>query len=246
MVSYVTTPNLPRGKVNTVITDADASLFNTLRGFGINEIKTQSCENLRLFEQRHADKQCIHLGNNKIIIAKECEYLISPLIKLGFDIMTADRELKEAYPENVLLNGCIAGDKLICNPSTIINCVLSLFDENKIIKTKQGYSKCSVAVVNDNAVITADEGIFRACAENKVDCLKIKPGHIRLEGVNYGFIGGCSGKLSNDILCFNGDLSTHPNCEDIKSFARNYGVYTENLGQYELCDIGGILPVLEE
>ncbi|MCR5636802.1 MAG: hypothetical protein K6F76_06485 [Clostridiales bacterium] len=246
MVSYVTDPNLPCGKVNTVIADADDCLINTLRCFGISVIKTQSCKTLPFFEQRHADMQCIHLGNNRIIIAKGCEYLILPLSNLGFDVITADCELKEAYPENVLLNGCIAGDKLICNPSTLSKCVLSLYDENKIIKTKQGYSKCSVAVVSYNAVITADEGIFKVCTDNKIDCLKIKPGYIKLEGVNYGFIGGCSGKLGKDILCFNGDLSTHPNYEDIKSFTRNYGVYTENLGQYELYDIGGILPVLEE
>ena len=77
------------------------------------------------------------------------------------------------------------------------------FAENEglnVINVNQGYSGCSVCVINDSAIITDDESIFTAAQNFLNDVLLIQKGSIRLNGYNYGFIGGCCGKISKNKL----------------------------------------------
>ena len=68
------------------------------------------------------------------------------------------------------------------------------------ISSRQGYSRCSVCVVSDNAIITADEGICRSAEAHGVDVLKIRPGYIDPPGFDYGFIGGQASKFQTQSL----------------------------------------------
>ena len=58
--------------------------------------------------------------------------------------------------------------------------------------------------------------------------------------------GGCCGKISKDILAFTGKLSLHRDCDRIKSFLRNYNIYSLELSNKPLTDVGSILPVIQE
>ena len=80
----------------------------------------------------------------------------------------------------------------------------------ELIPVKQGYAKCSLCIVSENAVITADEGLAYTLCRAGLDVLKIIPGCIRLPGYGYGFIGGCCGKLDAATMAFAGDPLTHP------------------------------------
>ena len=75
--------------------------------------------------------------------------------------------------------------------------------------------------------------------------LKIQKGFISLPGYDYGFIGGCCGKLSKNILAFTGKIESHPDYNNIKDFCRNYNVNVLSLTNDDLLDIGGILPIAE-
>ncbi len=246
MIKYLKTPNLPSSSVKYVISGADNSIINAFNSLGIHVIPTYPCGILPMPEQMHADMQCIHTGDNRITVLENCHDLIKALMELGFEVTAYKKPVFPEYPHNVALNACISGDKLICNTKTVAEEIFALFPENKIIHTKQGYTKCSCAVVSNNAIITSDENIAKACADAKIDCLKIRSGYIELKGFDYGFIGGCCGKISKDILCFCGELNTHPDCENIMAFMRNYKAFPESLCSGALNDIGGILPVIEE
>lgn len=122
----------------------------------------------------------------------------------------------------------------------------------EFINVKQGYTKCSCAVVGDQAVITADGGIIHSIEaynsiledegqpEEKIDVLKIETGHVRLPGCKYGFIGGASG-LVDGVLYFNGDLTEHPDAEKIIDFANRHGVHVKYYEGEPLTDIGSIV-----
>ena len=56
-----------------------------------------------------------------------------------------------------------------------------------------------------------------------------------------GFIGGASGLINKTTLCFNGDLKTHPDCNNIIDFCKNVGVDTISLNKGNLVDIGTIM-----
>ena len=95
----------------------------------------------------------------------------------------------------------------ICNHKTISRQAQQLLDIRGYhpIFVTQGYANCSVAVVDERWIITADCGIARACRAAGLDVLQICPGFIR-SGMVLGFIGGCCGKLGADQLAFTGRL----------------------------------------
>jgi hypothetical protein len=113
----------------------------------------------------------------------------------------------------------------------------------KILNVKQGYSKCSIAVIGTDAAITSDTGIYNTLIANGIDVLKIDSGSIRLDGVSYGFIGGVSGLIAPDVLAVNGNIEAHPESEKIKEFCNKHGVSILSLNNEELYDIGSILPI---
>jgi len=146
------------------------------------------------------------------------------------------------YPNNVFLNCAKVGKNIICNkkyasPDIIANAEISGYN---IINVKQGYAKCSTCVVSDNAVITEDDGILKACINNGIDALKISKGYVKLDGYDYGFIGGASGLIEDKLLAFNGDLNSHPDANKIIDFCSSYGVDVISLCNLPLYDVGSI------
>ena len=146
------------------------------------------------------------------------------------------------------MNVCILGDKVIYNPKTvpdtIVKC-LTTGDRAVQISSRQGYSRCSVCVVSDNAIITADEGICRSAEAHGVNVLKIRPGYIDLPGFDYGFIGGASFKISDTKLAFTGRLDSHPDAEQMIGFASLHNVDIVYITDKPAFDIGGAIPITE-
>lgn len=177
----------------------------------------------------HADLSVLHLGGDRLLLAPYLKgsSFSRQLEDRGFDIRFADIEQSALYPNDAQMNVCILGDKVIYNPKTvpdtIVKC-LTTGDRAVQISSRQGYSRCSVCVVNDNAIITADEGICRSAEAHGVDVLKIRPGYIDLPGFDYGFIGGASFKLSYTKLAFTGGLDKHPDAERIIEFASLHNI----------------------
>lgn len=248
-MKFVAKPNLPEKKVKTVIISGEYPEFCTeLNMLGINTVQTSACDCLAPGEQYHADLQAIHINNNKMIILNECILLQRKLSQLGVDFEICELNTEKKYPKNVYLNALILDNKILCNTKTIYNYMKNISEKEQkiLISVKQGYTKCSCAVVSNNAIITSDNGIYNAATKKGIDVLKISEGWIKLPGFNYGFIGGACGLIAKDLLAFCGDVKKHPDYFKIKTFCRNYGVNLYSLSNSQLTDIGGILPITEE
>lgn len=105
---------------------------------------------------------------------------------------------------------------------------------------RQGYSKCSTCVVSQNAIITADTGIYKAAESNGIEVLCINNDGIHLRSGRIGFIGGVSGLIDKGTLAFNGDINRHSDSNIIKDFCKNKNVEIVCLKDGELEDIGTI------
>ena len=110
-----------------------------------------------------------------------------------------------------------------------------------ILNVRQGYSKCSTAIVTGNAVITADTGIYKTSVDNGIDALKITSGNIKLRGMEYGFIGGATGLIAENVLGVNGNIHTHIDSDEIKTFCSKRNVEIVPLKDGILEDIGTII-----
>ena len=198
----------------------------------------------------HADLSVLHLGGNRLLLAPYLKRssFSQQLEDRGFDIRFADIEQSALYPNDAQMNVCILGDKVIYNPKTvpdtIVKC-LTTGDRAVQISSRQGYSRCSVCVVSDNAIITADEGICRSAEAHGVDVLKIRPGYIDLPGFDYGFIGGASFKISDTKLAFTGRLDSHPDAEQMIGFASLHNIDIVYITDKPAFDIGGAIPINE-
>ncbi|MBQ9460456.1 MAG: hypothetical protein IJU51_00855 [Clostridia bacterium] len=243
---FVSSPNLPQSKVCLVlISDRKRKLTRELSKLGIRCIDPGSLNGISGSERFHADMIVCHVGGNRLFCASNGD--INPRAALrdeGFEVMLTDNAVTAQKPA---LNICITGRNVLCDTKTV-DPTLAVFLQNdgmSILHTNQRYTKCSAALAAGNAVITSDPSIYELCRKNGIDVLMITPGHIELEGYPYGFIGGCCGLLSNDTLAFSGDITLHPDYENIRSFAGNYGVNIISLSDSMLCDIGGIIPLKE-
>ncbi len=216
--------------------------LNTL---GIKTIKINPDNNLPKPVRSHADLQMLHLGNNDIFCQNE--HLFIGESEQNFNLFKIKAKAGNKYPEDVRLNCAVIGDKIICNVKTVAPEVLEFAYSNDftVINVKQGYSKCSVCVINENAIITDDESIFAAAGKFLNDAQLVSKGSIGLNGYNYGFIGGCCGKIDKNKLAFNGAIESHKDYKLILDFLNRNNVQCVELSDKPLYDIGGIIPLCE-
>lgn len=170
------------------------------------------------------------------------------LCRLGFEadtplIQASDVELGVGYPAEAAFNAACTGKYFIHNLKVtaprLLDTVKSFGME--LIHVPQGYAKCSTVIVDKRSIITYDRGIAQACTGyDDLDVLLVSPGHVLLPGYDTGFIGGCSGRIDDEVI-FNGDLSAHPDFVRIRDFIQSRGLKCIWFEDYPLTDIGSII-----
>ena len=206
---------------------------------GIRCVILKNNEEIDCSVRNHADMAAFHLPDGRIILDRRQKEAAKLLKEFGCDYIFTEKEISGAYPDDVMLNAAQVGDTLICNSKYISREILSAY--KKIIDVRQGYTKCSVCVIGDNAFITDDSGIYEKCKDS-FDVLLTEKGDIVLEGQNYGFIGGASAKVGDKIYFF-GSLERHRNGEEIKKFLSSHKAEYECLFEGNLIDIGGLVEI---
>lgn len=244
-MDYIHAPNLPQSKVSlTAVGRAYQSILAALNRMDIHCIALSACNTLAAPVQFHADMLIHHLGGDAIVVNTAQAPEISELEGLGFTVTALNRPLGATYPFDCTLNAARIGNRLICGKATSPE-ILRHCNDNEIrpIFCPQGYAKCSVCIISENALITADPSIAALCRDEGIDVLEIRAGHIHLEGYPYGFIGGCSGMLAQGLIAFTGILETHPDAQRMIDFMNKHDVKHICLTENVLTDIGGILPL---
>ena len=251
MMKFVENPNLPVCADIVIIGEKYCNILqNGIKSLGINALFMPDNPYVDPRLSGHADLSVLHLGGDRLLLAPYLKRssFSQQLEDRGFDIRFADIEQSALYPNDAQMNMCILGNKVIYNPQTGSDAIvkyLTIGNGAIQVSSRQGYSRCSVCVVNDNAIITADEGICRSAKAHGVDVLKIRPGYIDLPGFDYGFIGGASFKLSDTKLAFTGGLDKHPDAERIIEFAILHNIDMVYITDKPAFDIGGAIPIIE-
>ncbi len=243
---FLAVPHCPENTVSRVMmSDRMPSAVRALQQNHIHVITAAVLDHIHGAERFHADMSVCTAGGEHLFVAAQLSAdNRAVLCREGFILHETKQPVTARCPS---LNICVLGDTVLCYPPTADAGLLDYLQQTgrRILTVRQRYTKCSVAVVNAHAIITADAGIAKVCRQNAIDVLKITEGYIDLEGYPYGFIGGCCGLLSRDTLAFSGRIEQHPDYRNMKDFARQYGVSLVSLSGQPLYDIGGILPLAE-
>jgi hypothetical protein len=247
---FIKTPNLPQAPVSVAIVDGRIAqeLERSLYNLGIQTIKTSRIEGLYEAVAYHPDLQLLHLGDNRVIIAPNVENrFVYELEALGTKVVIGRKNIGKAYPENIAYNAARIGNRLFCKLAATDESILKWSSELglELVDIKQGYSKCSICIFDENGLATSDKGIIKAGRVKGIDCLEIESGEIELEGLDYGFIGGASGFLSNSLLGFYGNIALNSNYEELKTFGEKFGKSLYSLGKNILKDYGTFIPLKE-
>ena len=222
--------------------DAPQEIADALRALGFSVLRLPCDARLATPVRSHADMLMLPVGK---VVFTSSEYLsvaediFKALESLGYETVSCNAEIRSDYPHDV------AFDALVLK-SAIIARLDSLPDEIKtyatnlgisLLDSKQGYAKCSVCIVDDNSIITADLGIADKAKKAGIDVLTVTPGHVTLEGYDTGFIGGASG-LCRDTVYFCGNSDRHPDADSIRAFCQKHGKQVVSLSDGELFDVG--------
>ena len=247
MSSFITNPNLPKTKVRKIICGTDdEKILSFFKREQIEVVTFNANPHIDSSIESHADISALHLGGNKIIIDKSQKMLFEKLSALGMDVYTTEKSIEGDYPCDIALNFAVFGEAAVGNFKYADKNLVEQLKNKKLIGVNQGYSKCSMLVINETAIITDDESIHKKMVSYGIESLLVSKGDIVLEGHTYGFIGGASFKISADTVVFFGDATAHRNYPDIKLFAEKYGCKVISTDDGCLRDIGGVVTLTEE
>lgn len=206
--------------------NAYEAVISHIRSMGYEVESTVDAENLSAPVASHADLRFCRLGT-----APD-----APVFRGDPDL------LSPVYPGDVRFCAACTGKYIICN-ARHTDPGLLLSAENAgmaLIDVKQGYAKCNTLIVDEESIITSDQGISRACEKAGLAVLTVHEGHITLPGYDHGFIGGASGRIGGEII-FNGDVTAHPDFPLIERFISGRRLSLAWFEGLPLADIGSIV-----
>lgn len=192
----------------------------------------------------HPDMLLNIIDEKNIIVHKNMNIdFVNLLTNLDINITFSENSLCSAYPYDIILNSVNLPDLFIHNIKYTDPKLLEMVNAKKLINVKQGYTKCSTAIVNQNAAMTSDKTIANALSRENIDVLLLPPGDILLPGLNYGFIGGCCGLLDKKSLAFYGDLNYYVYGKEVMEFLKKHSVEPVFLKKGKLTDRGSLFII---
>lgn len=240
-------PFIPKGKANLLIVDGRAKdIIENLKALNIEVIPTIKCEEVYEAISYHPDIVLHPVTHDTLIVAPNVYYYYKEIFK-GTDIkvIEGEKKLGREYPHNIAYNLARVSEYVVHNFKYTDEKLKFYLEKQGLtfIDVKQGYSKCSTAIINNKAAITSDPSIYKALKNTNVDVLLIEQGFIDLPGLNYGFIGGATGLLSPKDLLFTGKYNSHPDKLKINSFIKKYELTPIFLRNEKIIDLGSIIPL---
>lgn len=249
-MQFVHNPNIPAKPVSVALADGriGKQLEDKFTQLGIQIIKTEKYEGLYDAISYHPDILFHHIGGNRIVYAPGGSIkVIKRLQGFGFELVPGETRLQGKYPFNIAYNIARVGKLAFHNLKYTDPIVVKELELNgvELVHVNQGYTKCSVSVVNDSSIITSDSGIAITAVKKRLEVLLIEPEEgILLPGLNYGFIGGSSGLIGEKKWMISGDLLSLKSGQKIIQFLRERCIDIVPLPSEPVIDIGSIIPLM--
>lgn len=220
-----------------------------LKELGYNLVEIQ--KSLEIYEEisSHVDIFVCKI-ENKIIIEPNQYERISKKIYKNYIIEKGNEKVEKKYPYDIKYNVCTIGKKAFHNFEF---CDLKIKKElikkgYELINTTQGYTNCSIAVIDENSAIVTDKGLYKILQKYNIDVLYVQ--HeldikllVDLEYSNRrGFIGGAISRIGNRIIVF-GDLNKIDKEGKIREFILKKGLEILEFKELDVIDYGGIVEL---
>lgn len=216
-------------------------------GYKLIEIK----QNRKIYQEisSHVDIFTCKIGNKLIIEPSQYNQLKTNLPQ-EYILERGKEDIEEKYPNDIKYNVCIIGKKAIHNfEHTEQKIKEELIRQGyELINTTQGYTNCSIAVIDDKSAIVTDKGLYKILQKHNIDVLYLEyePDIKLLLNGEYsnrkGFIGGAISRVANNIIVF-GELNRIDNNDNIRKFIEKRHLNIIDFKGIDVIDYGGIVEL---
>lgn len=217
-----------------------------LLGYQLIEIK----QNKKVYSEisSHVDIFACKIGEK--IIIEPSQYSNIKLQVQNVIIQQGNEEIESQYPYDIKYNVCIIGKKALHNFNYTDSKIKEELNNQKyeMINTTQGYTNCSIAVIDYNSAIVADKGLYKILKKHNIDVLYLdyEPDIKLLNMKGYsnkkGFIGGAISRIGKNVIVF-GELSKIDKNNQIKNFIENKSLNIVQFEGIDVIDYGGIIEI---
>ena len=117
-----------------------------------------------------------------------------------------------------------------------------------MINTTQGYTNCSIAVIDEYSAIVTDKGLYKILQKHNIDVLYLEyiPDIKLLKDEGYsnknGFIGGAISRIDNKVI-ITGDLNKIDSNDKIREFIEKRNLELIEFKGLDVIDYGGIVKI---
>lgn len=218
----------------------------TLKCLGYELIEIKKSTNVYPEISSHVDIFACKV-KDKIVVEKHIYDILKNKFKRK--IIKGDSTVQNVYPNDINYNVCIVGNRAIHNFKYTDSKIISELNKNnfELINVKQGYSNCSIAVIDENSIILSDKGLYNSLENTGIDMLFLDyiP-NIKLLNENgeysrkNGFIGGAISRIGDNIIVF-GDLDKIDYDGKIKGFIKKRNLNIIDFKRLDVIDYGGVI-----
>ncbi len=221
-----------------------------LKSLGYRLINIKTNKNVYDEISSHVDIFCCKIKDKIIVEPSVYSYLKEEKNDLK-NVICGKNIVSSKYPLDVLYNVCCIGEKVIHNFNHTDKKILEIIQKENLkkIQINQGYSNCSIAIIDEKSVIVTDKIISKKLTENDFDVLLLEENlDIKLlkNDGKYskmkGFIGGCIARIENKIIIF-GDISKIDRDNKIQKFIQSRNLELVSFKGLDVIDYGGVLVI---
>lgn len=216
-----------------------------LKELGYELIEIKESEEVYTEISSHVDIFACKTGEKVVVDPTQYIYMPElPNIEQGIDNVEAE------YPFDIKYNVCTIGKYAIHNFKYTDKRVQQELIKSgyELIQTTQGYTNCSIAVIDDNSAIVTDKGLCKILESLNINVLFLdyEPNIKLLNKYGYssknGFIGGAISRIGDNVIVF-GDLNKIDNNNVIRNFITDRNLKIIDFENLEVIDYGGTVEV---
>lgn len=216
-----------------------------LKELGYELIEIKESEEVYTEISSHVDIFACKTGEKVVVDPTQYIYMPElPNIEQGIDNVEAE------YPFDIKYNVCTIGKYAIHNFKYTDKRVQQELIKSgyELIQTTQGYTNCSIAVIDDNSAIVTDKGLCKILESLNINVLFLdyEPNIKLLNKYGYssknGFIGGAISRIGDNVMVF-GDLNKIDNNNVIRNFITDRNLKIIDFENLEVIDYGGIIEL---
>lgn len=218
-----------------------------LKVLGYKLIEMKASKNVYKEISSHVDIFTCKIGN-KLIIEPSMYKKIKEELSYNDCIEQGHEKVQKIYPYDIKYNVCTIGRKALHNFKYTDDKIKEELTKKgyELINTTQGYTNCSIAVIDENSAIVTDKGLYKILKKHNIDVLYLEyePDIKLLTSNGYsdknGFIGGAISRIGESIIIF-GDLNKIDKEEKIRKFILSKKLNIIDFEELDVIDYGGIV-----